>query len=394
MRSCGVIVEYNPFHNGHKYHLEEAKKTSNAEVVVAVMSGNFLQRGEPAIINKWARAEAAIKNGADLVIELPFAYAVQSADYFTRGGIKLLHALDVDGVCFGTDNDEHLDYAKFGEFHQENISLIDKKYQEIKNNGDSYPQLMTQIYREIYPEWTLDFSSPNHILGMGYAKENAKYEKPMAVYPIKRLGNHHHDQEIHHTEFASGTSIRQKAFQTFDEDLRKVLPKETYDELRANQLIDWESAWPFLEYQLVNSKVEGLRKIYQMVEGLEYRLKEAALKANNFNEFVELVKSKRYTWTRIQRLCTYVLLQITQEEIEKVWENSYIRVLGFNNQGRQYLKEKKKSINLPIITNINRKNENLVSLDIQAGQIYGLLNRHLTTQDYYRGPIYIKEEVE
>ena len=125
MKSCGVIVEYNPFHNGHRYHLEEARKESQADVIIAVMSGNFLQRGEPAIIDKWQRAEEALKNGADLVIELPFAYAVQSADYFARGGVSLLHHLGVDALCFGTDSSSELDYEKFGISHINRISARD-----------------------------------------------------------------------------------------------------------------------------------------------------------------------------------------------------------------------------------------------------------------------------
>lgn len=390
MKSCGVIVEYNPFHNGHKYHLEMAREKSKADVIIAVMSGNFLQRGEPAIIDKWTRANEALLNGADLVIELPFAYAVQSADYFTRGGVKLLHVLNVESLCFGTDAKAELDYEAFGQFHQENLSEIDEAYQKIKNNGQSYPQQMTEVYRELLPEWSLDFSSPNHILGMGYAKENATYNKPMTLFPIRRLGNDYHDKKIKHESFASATSIREQILNGATTDLTKVLPEITVTDIENSDLVDIERVWPLLKYKILTTSISDLSQIYQMVEGLEFRFKEAAKQANNFKDFVEKVKSKRYTWTRIQRLSLYVLLQVKQEMIEDVWEYSYIRVLGFNDLGRQFLKERKKNCELPIITNVNQKNEELLSLDIKVGQVYSLLQKEQVVQDYYQVPIYKK----
>ena len=128
MKACGIIVEYNPFHNGHRYHAQQARQQSGAEVVIAIMSGNFLQRGEPALLDKWARTEEALQNGVDLVIELPTAWSVQSADYFANGGIKLLQALQCESLCFGTDSTSAIDYAAFGQFVQENQSLIDQTF--------------------------------------------------------------------------------------------------------------------------------------------------------------------------------------------------------------------------------------------------------------------------
>ena len=392
MKSCGVIVEYNPFHNGHRYHLEKAREESKADVVVAVMSGNFLQRGEPAIIDKWVRAEEALKNGADLVIELPFAYAVQSADYFARGGISSLQHLKVDSLCFGTDINTDLDYEAFGLAHMNNKEQINNLYQEIKNNGQSYPQQMTEIYRQILPNWTLDFSSPNHILGMGYAKENAKYDQPMKLIPIKRMGNDYHDQEVTPHQYASATAIRKETLSGNLTELSHVLPENMLKTMEAAELIDWEKAWPLLKYQIITSPVSDLKEIYQMVEGLEYRFKEAATKSSTFDEFVENVKSKRYTWTRIQRLCVYVLVQVKNHDIKSVWENNYIRVLGFNGVGRQFLKERKKELDVPLITNINKKNDSLLNLEINAGRVYSLLLNKYQEQDYYKMPIYIKEE--
>lgn len=393
LTSCGVIVEYNPFHNGHIYHLKEARKKSEADVLVAVMSGNFLQRGEPAIIDKWQRAETALHNGADLVIELPFAYAVQSADYFAKGGVKLLHSLNVESLCFGTDLTQSMDYELFGQTYVEKEELINQRYQEIKNNGQSYPQQMTQIYRELLQQVPLDFSSPNHILGMAYAKENARYNNPMSLIPITRQGSGYHDETIKSQEFSSATAIRQRVLEKDMTSISHTVPSETREFLKNNNLHSWEDYWPLLKYHLLTHSFEELSDTYQLSEGIEYRLKELVKKAASFSDFMSLVKTKRYTWTRLQRLATYLLLNVTQEEIEQVWNKSYLRVLGFNEIGRRYLKQEKNRSELPIITKISQKNESQLSLDIRAGQIYQLIEKDIASeQDYYRSPIYLREE--
>lgn len=386
MKSCGVITEYNPFHNGHAYHLKRARDVSRAEVVVAVMSGNFLQRGEPAIIDKWQRAEVALTHGADLVIELPFAYAVQSADYFGFGAVKLLQALGVDSLCFGTDSDETLDYQAFAEFNQSHQVELAQAFQEIRNNGMNYPQQMTEVYRKLLPEWQLDFQTPNHILGMSYAKANQKFTSPMTLLPIKREVSHHHQEKIESFDFASGTAIRKATLLGDFRQIERVVPEDTYQLLTATKLASWEGAWPLLKYQLMVSSVDQLASCYQVVEGIEFRLKEMAVKANSFGEFVSLVKTKRFTWTRIQRLCTYLLIQVKVEEIEEVRENSYLRILGFNDRGRQFLGERRKEIELPVVTNLNKTTESLLHLDIRAGQVYQLLTDS-KAQDYYRKPL-------
>lgn len=387
LKSCGVIVEYNPFHTGHKYHLEEARKQSGADVIIAVMSGNFLQRGEPAIVDKWERANAALKNGADLVIELPFAYSVQSADYFASGAIKLLQSLNVDSLCFGTDSTETLDYEKFARFNQDYSDELQQEFEKLKSEGLSYPQQMTKVYQKLYPNWPLNEHSPNHILGMSYAKANQQYSKPMRLYPIKRQGSGYHDSELSTTNYASATAIRQQLKSDEQSPVEQFVPEEMIHSLKNHPLIDWSTAWPFLKYQLVKLSVEELGNIYQMSEGIEYRLKDKIKQADSFENFVELVKNKRFTWTRLQRLVTYILLGVTEEEINSVRKNPYLRVLGFNQQGRAYLSQEKDDLKLPVITNINQKNEELLKLDIRAGEIYQLLGKQITNQDYQRKPI-------
>lgn len=386
MKACGIVVEYNPFHNGHQYHACQAKKRSGADVVVAVMSGNFLQRGEPAIMDKWVRGKEALENGVDIVIELPFAWAVQSADYFARGSVKLLQAIGCESLCFGTDVSEAIDYEKFGTFVVTNKQLIDDKYQELNKERVSYPQQMAAVFQELYPELLLDFSSPNHILGLSYAKENATYATPMRLYPLKREQTGYHDIKIYR-DFASATAIRKTALENKLNETQSVLPNETFRDLSRQTLVTWENYWPMLRYKLLSSSLEELRSIYQMKEGIEYRLKEAVLKANSFTEFVGLVKTKRYTWTRIQRLATYVLANVTNEEIQAVWEQSYLKIVGFTEKGQQYLKEKKRQVKLPIITKISKDNRRMLDLDIRSGQIYQLGGEKVAEQNFGRFPI-------
>ncbi|MCA5011378.1 MULTISPECIES: nucleotidyltransferase [unclassified Enterococcus] len=386
MKSCGIIVEYNPFHNGHQYHAKMARELSQADVVIAVMSGNFLQRGEPAIIDKWTRAKEALNHGVDLVVELPFAYAVQSADYFARGGIKLLHALECDSLCFGTDDRSEMDYQRFGEFVKDHQTEIDQQYQTIKNNGMSYPQQMTEVFRKIYPENGLNFSTPNHILGLSYAKENAHYDKPMVLYPLKREQAGYHDLKIH-SRFASATAIRQAVFANELSGIRQVLPEQVSKDLEQAAIVSWENYWPLLKYKLISSSIEELQEIYQMKEGIEYRLKEAAKDADSFSVFIEKAKTKRYTWTRLQRLATYLLINVSQQEIEASWRHSHLHVLGFTEKGQQYLKEKKKTVSLPLITKVSKTLNDRLSLDIRSDQIYRLGNTAISEQNFGRSPI-------
>lgn len=392
MKACGIIAEYNPFHNGHAYLVQEAREKSDAEVVVAVMSGNFLQRGEPAIIDKWSRTKEALTNGVDLVIELPVFYAVQSADYFSRGAVQLLQALEVDFLCFGTDSKTPMDYQAFAVFHLQNKEEIEETFQKLRNNGMNYPQQMTEIYRQLLPDWTLDFSSPNHILGMSYAKENILYPHPMSLYTVERQQSGYHDQEIGDQSFASATAIRQAVFQHNQDLLSKVVPKQTWQDLMDDMIprVSWGDFWQLLQYQLRTSSLETLQQMYQMSEGIEYRLFAEARKAKSFPDFVERVKTKRLTWTRIQRLCVYTLLKMTQSEIFDSWQNPYLRILGFNQIGQQFLKRRKKSCKLPIVSNINRENESLLRLDIRAGEVYRLAAGLVEPQDYYRKPIRIE----
>ncbi|MGC6770408.1 nucleotidyltransferase [Enterococcus sp. LJL51] len=390
MKACGIIVEYNPFHNGHIYHIQKAQEASQAEVVVAVMSGNFLQRGEPAIIDKWKRAEEALSNGVDLVIELPAEWAVQSADYFARGGVKLLHALKCQYLCFGTDSSGEVDYQAFGQFSANNQQLIEEKYKELADKRLSYPQQMTAVYQALYPELPLDFSSPNHILGLSYAKENALYKEPMKLLPINRKGAHYNEVNLQ-PRFSSATAIRKAVLTKHFSEIETTVPKQTSNDLAQGPLVSWENYWPLLQYKLISTSIEELQLVYQMNEGLEYRLKEMAVRAENFQQFIELVKTKRYTWTRLQRLAVYTLLNSSNEAVQQGWDNSYLRVLGMTEAGQKYLSVHKKDFELPLLTRQAKSMEQLFAAGLTNDRIYQLGHAEISEQSQGRFPIRIKK---
>ena len=381
MKSCGIIVEYNPFHNGHRYHVEMARKITGAEVVIAVMSGNFLQRGEPAIIDKWHRANEALQNGVDLVVELPVEWAVQSADYFAKGAVKILQTLDCDSLCFGTEVETSFDYSSFGRFVQENQDRIEEAFQELSDQTYSYPQKMTEVFRSLYPDITLDFSSPNHILGLSYAKENAKYVHPMELHPIRRKSAGYHEKIITDQRIASATAIRHALEE--GKRIAGLVPPQTEEDLSTCSLQTWESYWPYLRYRLLSSTLLELTDIYQMTEGIESRMKTAAATADSFEDFVSKVKTKRYTWTRIQRLSCYVLLNIKKQEIPVQQNKNYLRLLGFTDAGRRFLKEKKE---ISIYSRIGKKEAQEAELLVRSDQIYQL-GGNIPEQNFGQIPI-------
>ncbi|WP_165007059.1 MULTISPECIES: nucleotidyltransferase [unclassified Enterococcus] len=381
MKSCGIIVEYNPFHNGHRYHAQMARKETDAEIVIAVMSGNFLQRGEPALLDKWHRADAALQNGVDLVIELPVEWSVQSADYFAKGAVRLLQELSCDALCFGTEESQLFDYERFGRFVKENQQQINEAFHQLPNQAMSYPQKMTEVFRTLYPKISLDFSSPNHILGLSYAKENAEYDQPMALFPIRRKSADYHDETFSDQTIASATAIR-KAISN-GESVSAYVPLQTAADIASQSLQTWETYWPYLRYQLISSNLDSLKKIYQMTEGLEVRMQEAAKQADSFSEFVSLVKTKRYTWTRIQRLACYALLNIQTEELRVQQEKQYIRILGFTETGKRFLKEKK---GIDSYSRIGKKEAKNAKLLVRSDQIYQL-GGEIAEQNFGRPPL-------
>ena len=344
MKACGIIAEYNPFHKGHHYQIEQIRKQTDADVIVVAMSGNFVQRGEPAIENKWHRAKMALENGADLILELPTLSSTQATDWFAAGGVGILHAAKCQKIAFGVEATS-IDYrVAFKEW----ITLQTRIKEDVTNDemkSLTYANRLSLISKENFGENSPLYrlmQQPNQQLGFAYVKEILSKKLPMDYLTIERKGNGHLDEKIQDEQFASGTALRKQLLKVErNPNLYAQLPY--LEGVSSNEYRNgWEQYWTLLKYQIERSSLEELRTIYQMDEGMEYRFKKCLLQANSFDEFIQLLKNKRWTWARLQRLCLYVLLGITKEQVtqyfESIREPQEVTVLGFTKIGREYLK--------------------------------------------------------
>ena len=284
MTITGIIAEFNPFHNGHKYLLEQAEGLK-----VVAMSGNFMQRGEPAIVDKWTRTQMALENGADLVVELPFLVSVQAADFFGQGAVNILAQLRIDNLTFGTE--EVLDYQKIADLYTEKGAEME---QFVENLPDSlsYPQKTQAMWKEFAD---LDFSgnTPNHVLALAYAKAVAG--RNIKLHPIQRQGAGYHsvDKDV---DFASATALRQH--QKDRDFLDHFMPSVALFEQASK--VSWDDYFPLLRYQILSNL--DLTTIYQVNEEIAVRINEAIKTAQSVEELVEAVATKRYTKARVRRL--------------------------------------------------------------------------------------------
>ena len=386
----GIIAEYNPFHNGHLYQIEEAKRKTGAKYVVAVMSGNFTQRGDTSLVNKWAKAQMAIANGVDIVLELPTVYSISSAENFAQGAIKVLDSLKiVDTLCFGTETD---DFAALN-----NISNIlsnePKEYTAILNHelskGLSYPKARENalmMYLNDIKRYANIVSGSNNILGIEYLKALKSLKSPMTPLAIQRKKVYYNDERIV-DEYASSTAIRKLLTLGEFDEIRKVMPTTSYrilkDEIeKGNYVLNITKYEKEILYNLRKMSVEDIANLPDVSEGLENLIKNAANSCNNLEELINIIKSKRYTQTRIQRILLYALLGITKKDMDTSKKiTPYARVLGVSAKGREMLSDICKiNRRIQMITSVkkyleytnNKALKEMLEKDIFATDIYTL----------------------
>ena len=384
----GIVAEYNPFHNGHLYHLEQSKKITGSTYTVAVMSGNFTQRGNTAIIDKWSRAKAALDCGVDLVIELPLIYSISSAENFADGAIKILESLNVvDYISFGAESD--------------NIDILDKcadiLYQEPKeyknllshelSKGLSFPKARENalmIYLNNIRKFSNTLSLPNNILGIEYLKALKKYKSKISPIAIPRYEVGYNDLG-YTNNISSATAIRNIVKNNGFDILKNLMPAPSYSMLMENIKIghivpDISVFEKEIIYILRRMSTTEIANLPDVSEGLEFAIKNAANSCNSIVEFLNIIKSKRYTSTRIQRILLYALLRITKKDMNISKKTiPYLRVLGFNKRGKFLISEASKSNpKLKVITsvkkftdtNLNKNHELLITKDIWATNTY------------------------
>lgn len=380
MKVIGIIAEYNPFHNGHLHQILQAKKNNPDVMIVVAMSGNILQRGEPAIFDKWVRTEVALKNGVDVVLEIPVEGSLQSADKFAEAGIRTLKDFGIDELYFGAEHPEYdfLDYAR-------KISNLDaSKFKEYDNS------FAKQIQNAVSEKIGHDLSNPNDLLGLSYAKAILKFNAEIKLVPIQRVNAEYHDAFLpDQGEIASATAIRNALSQN-KEPIAKYVPKNViYDNL---QQVNWDDLWPYLRYKLLTTNTNELKKISGVVEGIENRLIKFANELPNeatFEIWLQKVKSKRFTYTRLTRIASSILIDLKKYEVEAYEKEPFYRLLGFTTRGRKILNTAKKQLNFTMYTKISQDDKDgRYAVNYRSGKVYSLVTG--VQQDLKRAPLMIK----
>lgn len=388
MKATGIVVEYNPFHNGHKYHLQKTKELNPNNIIIAVMSGDFVQRGEPSIIDRWTKTKMALANGVDLVIELPVFYSSQSAEIFAKGAVGILEELKCESMVFGSESGK-IDELKRISTLQESEEFKIKLKERLKS-GDSYPTAHSSTMKEILGESELN---SNDILGLEYIKAIRYWKSSIIPMTLKREKVGYHDTNIV-GDFASATKIREHLKK--NEEISSIVTQESFNTLKEYSNFTYmENFYPFIRYELIKNS-NNLSDIQDMEIGFENRLLENAIKSINYDEFFKSISNRRYTTGRVQRVLTHTLLALTTNITEEVKKSiPYVRVLGFNSKGREYLSYLKKFDNSKIITSYKKMNENfspevcsLIEFNERSSQIYRLINNYTD----YKSPIIFKEE--
>jgi predicted nucleotidyltransferase len=400
MKAIGVVVEYNPFHNGHFYHISQSKSKSSSDVVIAVMSGHFLQRGEPAFIDKWHRTKMALQNGVDLVIELPYVFCTGHATLFAEGAIQLLDAIGCTNFAFGSEEGSITPFLNTYNLLKENDEQYNALIKQHVTTGISYPQSLYKAYEELRQtesKRTIDLSQPNNILGYHYVEAAKRLNLTIEPMTIQRISAGYHDDIDSQSTIASATGIRKAIFEGQSlQDVKKYLPNPTLLQLEDWQLkyssfIQWETFWPYLRYAILRHTPQQLAHFADVSEGIEFALIKAAKKSASYREFMNHIKSKRYTWTRLQRMLTHIFTGITKEQLHQSTTPSYIRLLGMTKNGQAYLSENKKQFLLPLISRVASIKDPMLTLDIRATDMYALAIELMTGKqiavDYQTPPI-------
>jgi len=414
MSVIGIISEYNPFHHGHLYHLDQAKNEINPAGVICIMSGNFVQRGGPALVNKWSRAEMALASGVDLVLELPVLYATRSAYWFARGGIESLYRTKVvTHLAFGVENDDAGKLTRAARHLTFETADFRRNLKDGLEKGYSFPRARARALSLELPTSASLWSNPNNILGLTYLQVLQELCIPMEPVLIKRKGSGYLEQCLNNSLLPSATAIRNTLrkrpglyLQTLPE-IKEFLPQASFEILyrefsQGRGPVFLENMAPQVITLLRRSTKKDLQQIIDVSEGLENRLLKAAQETADLNDFLQLVKMKRFTYTRLQRFLVHLLLNYTIER-ESFLSNGppYLRVLGFTSRGRELLRQIKSKTSLPLITKGAHSRKHCChseiyraywEMDVLATNLYALLlpseNERKGNLDYLRGPVY------
>lgn len=379
MNAAGIIAEYNPLHNGHIYHIRKTRELTGCDVLIAVMSGSFVQRGEPAFLDKYTRCSMALKSGVDLVIELPLIYSISSAEGFAFGGVSMLNSTGItSSICFGSESGSIEELSFIADIlykEPEEYRHILKSY--IKT-GISFPSAREKALKEYASSLghpigdTL--STSNNILSIEYLKALMKTCSAIKPYTVKRIGSSYNSPLLEGS-ISSATAIRKNIA---DPHVKDSLPDYVYSTIldlsnKGKGPVTLGNLSDIILYTLRSKSLSQISELLDVGEGLEYRIKRAAQDCTDVYKLIDQVKNKRYPATRIQRILLYALFNITKDAASAIkTPPSYIRILGFNSKGREAVSLIKSKAGIPVITNPSPEDEELMKHDLLATDIYSL----------------------
>lgn len=414
MKAVGLVTEYNPFHNGHLYHLNKAMELTGADISVAVMSGDFVQRGEPAVLDKYTRASMALNSGVNLVIELPVNYAVSSAESFATGALKVLDYIKADSIAFGSESGDIEGLSELAHILCDNEDMLYKEISKYTANGISYAAARQKTVEKLTDKDTAEMlTSSNNILAVEYLKAIIKNKYAIKPYTIKRQGDSYNDTDIR-SEYASATALRENlkadniseyipvkaglilssnTNYIYPDDITEVLFTRLLDILFASNYDKNVFIENVMQYPDVSKEIAG--RLYKSAMDMITRTvpQRSESKDNwafSFGSLCEHIKTKEVPLSRIKRALVRITLGLDKKHMEKYANEPYIRVLGFDKKGQEYLSYIRKTVEVPLVTKTADYKEILLD-DIHAANIYNMIvaGKYGVKElgDFVRGPV-------
>ncbi len=373
MKVIGIVVEYNPFHNGHLYQIKKIKEKYKDSLIIICMSSIFTQRGNISIINKWDKTLIALNNDIDIVLELPYIYATQSSDIFAHYAIKILNEFKIDTLCFGSETDD-IEYL-IKSAKAQNTKSFQNSVKEYMSEGINYP---TALNKALKSTINYEIKEPNLLLALSYIKEIINNKYNIELFNIKRTSNYH--DNISNDNIVSSSNIRNKLLN--NTDYKNEVPIEVYNILKNKTFNN--KYYEYLKYKIISEN--SLEKYLDVDEGLNKRIKTAITKSNSLDELILNIKTKRYTYNKISRMLCHILCSLTKEENNNTKNLEYIRILGFSKNGQKYINSIKKNISIPILNKYDTK-YNALNIEKRATNVYSIIYEDIINEETKNKPI-------
>ena len=360
----GIVAEFNPLHSGHRYLIECARKIAdkNNGKVICVMSEFFTQRGEVAIIDGYTRAKEAVRCGCDLVIALPYLGSVAYGDDFAKKSIEILAGAGITHLIFGTENE---DINIFQEIYKKQKNTTQEEYKQLIKKGYNYAKINSELYG-------LEKNSPNFSLAYSYYKAIKDAGLDLELLPVKREGQGLNSTGLSEFAHLSATAIRKNIN---DKKVEKYLTKEMLIDLKIDEIVTEDNLFPFIKYKILSLGKDGIEKIYDVSEGLENRIFEAALKVESYSDLIKTISTKRYSNKKIQRILLHILTHTTKEDFKNYFSTKNYRVLAVKRASAPLIREINKEGEITLNSLLNSKNSMHFKQDIKVARIYEMLKK-------------------